>query len=59
MRGSFAVQVHGWRGVWLDRQLFITVLHAGFVSFGLSRYVLSDQLKAIAEQLRKLTGGRS
>jgi len=59
MQGSLVMQLHGWRGFAREPQLFMTIYTAGWVSVGVSRFILSDRLKDLARQLMKLTSAHN
>lgn len=57
MKGSLLIEVHGWRGLNTDKDLFSYECRLGFVTFYISRELVSDRLadmKAKLENLRRL-----
>lgn len=60
MKGSLLIEVHGWRGVETGTDLFSHALRLGFVTFYISRELVSDallELKAKLETLRSTLAG--
>lgn len=55
---TFWLEVTGWRGVWIDRTLFGPVLRIGWLGFGLSRWNLTEFIKAWHETLRAAKKGK-
>ncbi|MGE0714820.1 MAG: hypothetical protein AB7P02_05205 [Alphaproteobacteria bacterium] len=51
---SLIVQIHGWRGIGLARDLFIVEVCLGFISIGGCRYCLNDRLALLVAELVKL-----
>ena len=51
MPKSLLIEIHGWRGLSIGRDLFLNVLVLGFVTIAVSRHRLSDKLRAILQDL--------
>lgn len=53
--GTLAISIHWWRRPALSCDLFMWFAGCGFVTVGVSRLVLLDQLRNLKARLQKLT----
>lgn len=51
--GSLIVEVHPWRGLGFARDLFLVELRLGFVTVAASRFLLTERLRLIHDELRR------
>lgn len=54
MKGSLLIEIHGWRGFRADKDLFSYECRLGFVSFFLSKDLVSESLADIRRKLDEL-----
>lgn len=53
MKRSLLIEIHPWRGVYRDSDLFMRTWTLGVVTVAWSRFLLTDKLRALLAALRK------
>ena len=56
MKASLLVEVHEWRGIKIERDLFMRVYRLGWVTIAASRFLVTDKLREFVVELRKALG---
>jgi hypothetical protein len=56
--GTLAISPHRWRRPHIDRQLFMVFICLGFITIGLSRHLVEDELRQLRAALKRLRGDK-
>lgn len=54
MKGSLLLEIHGWRGFEIDRELFCIAVRLGFVTLLVCRLSITDRMKQLRDKLDEI-----